>query len=207
MSENIKLQSPILNGNQGVYPLTTYDQIILADGSRWNGKTIKDSDNIMVIDAEGEETETVTPVNAETFSGMTYKQIMELEHGVGSFYFTMSALDDPNSKWDWMTWELVTDKFLLGAGASYEVGAEGGATTTTFNNNNLPSPDIILHKNTTGASLTVSGFEKKNITVAANSWVALTNYDAKQAGLLASYGQAINNMPPYLSIFMWTRTA
>ena len=34
-----KPQSPLnVNGN-GIYPLTTYDQIVLQDGSRWDGKT------------------------------------------------------------------------------------------------------------------------------------------------------------------------
>lgn len=38
----IKLQSPLIdkNGNQ-VYPLTTYDQIILPDNSRWDGSLLQ----------------------------------------------------------------------------------------------------------------------------------------------------------------------
>lgn len=33
----LKPQSPILYKNDYIYPLTTYDQVILADGSRWDG--------------------------------------------------------------------------------------------------------------------------------------------------------------------------
>ena len=33
----LKPQSPIKNGQDHIYPLTTYDQIIMPDGSRWNG--------------------------------------------------------------------------------------------------------------------------------------------------------------------------
>lgn len=33
----LKPQSPIKNGEDHVYPLTTYDQIIMSDGSRWDG--------------------------------------------------------------------------------------------------------------------------------------------------------------------------
>ena len=38
----IKLQSPLIdkNGNQ-VYPLTTYDQVILPDNSRWDGSLLQ----------------------------------------------------------------------------------------------------------------------------------------------------------------------
>ena len=35
-----KPQSPIKNGEDYIYPLTTYDQIITSDGSRWNGKQL-----------------------------------------------------------------------------------------------------------------------------------------------------------------------
>lgn len=37
-----KPQSPIKNGEDYIYPLTTHDQIIMADGSRWNGKMSED---------------------------------------------------------------------------------------------------------------------------------------------------------------------
>lgn len=34
----VKPQSPIRKGNTGIYPLTTYDQIIMKDGTRFNGE-------------------------------------------------------------------------------------------------------------------------------------------------------------------------
>ena len=37
----LKPQSPIKNGEDHIYPLTTYDQIILEDGSRWNGEAVE----------------------------------------------------------------------------------------------------------------------------------------------------------------------
>lgn len=36
----LKPQSPIKNGQDHIYPLTTYDQIIMPDGSRWNGESV-----------------------------------------------------------------------------------------------------------------------------------------------------------------------
>lgn len=35
----LKPQSPITNGEDHLYPLTTYDQIIMPDESRWNGSS------------------------------------------------------------------------------------------------------------------------------------------------------------------------
>jgi hypothetical protein len=37
MSETFKPQSPLKYKGKGFYPLTSYDQIILANGDRWGG--------------------------------------------------------------------------------------------------------------------------------------------------------------------------
>ena len=36
---NYKPQSPLVMNGEGIFPLTTYDQIIMPDGSRWDGKS------------------------------------------------------------------------------------------------------------------------------------------------------------------------
>ena len=48
----LKPQSPIKNSNDHIYPLTTYDQIIMPDGSRWDG-AIAPTDNF--IQKSGDE--------------------------------------------------------------------------------------------------------------------------------------------------------
>ena len=47
MGENgeVKPQSPLMLGENGILPLTSYDQIIMPDGSRWNGKALSDTNN------------------------------------------------------------------------------------------------------------------------------------------------------------------
>ena len=35
----LKPRSPIKNGKDNIYPLTTYNQVIMPDGSRWNGSS------------------------------------------------------------------------------------------------------------------------------------------------------------------------
>lgn len=45
---NYKPQSPLVVNGNGVFPLTTYDQVIMNDGSRWNGE----ANNIHVGDNE-----------------------------------------------------------------------------------------------------------------------------------------------------------
>lgn len=36
----VKPQSPIRKGDTGIYPLTTYDQIIMKDGNRFDGELV-----------------------------------------------------------------------------------------------------------------------------------------------------------------------
>ena len=37
MNYLVKPQSPLMLGENGILPLTSYDQIIMPDGTRWNG--------------------------------------------------------------------------------------------------------------------------------------------------------------------------
>lgn len=197
-----KPQSPIMNGDEGVYPLTTFDQIIMADGSRWNGKVLGDAENAVTMEVDGTETDQLVPINAQTIDGLTYKQIIDLEHGVGSFYFTLSAADDPNTKWNWMTWELVTDKFLLGAGLSYEVGTEGGEAEHVLTVNEMPKHSHVIQHNNDDYNNSAGGGSYGFTHDGASTFLQASTLILPTGG-----DQPHNNMPPYLSIFMWTRTA
>lgn len=44
MNYIVKPQSPLMLGENGILPLTSYDQIIMPDGGRWNGKAIPDTE-------------------------------------------------------------------------------------------------------------------------------------------------------------------
>ena len=209
-----KPQSPIMNGDEGVYPLTTYDQIIMPNGSRWNGIVVEDGaldpNSIPIVDMTGTETEQEVPINAQTIDGLTYKQIIELEHGIGSVYFTLNAADDPNNKWNWMTWELVTDKFLLGAGNLYEGGTEGGEAEVTLTDPAQNAPhahDVFPYIQTGGSSYGLN----QELLIANASGTILTTSDSGAIYMgrarTSGGGAAHNNMPPYLSIFMWTRVS
>lgn len=59
--EVIKPQSPIKSGSVGIFPLTTFDQIIMPNGARWNGIVVEDGvldpANIPTIDFDGATTD------------------------------------------------------------------------------------------------------------------------------------------------------
>lgn len=59
-------------------------------------------------------------------------------YGVGDYLYTENSTH-PATRWVGTTWVRVVDKFLLGAGNTYTVGAEGGAAQVQLTVNNLPA--------------------------------------------------------------------
>ena len=102
------------------------------------------------------------------------------------------------------TWSQLKDRFLLGAGDTYTNGNTGGEATHTLTVNEMPSHN---HSITNYYTIQASGFTNaygpdKN----GNVW----NYRNPDAAFKINNtggGQAHNNMPPYLVVYMWKRTA
>ena len=104
------------------------------------------------------------------------------------------------------TWEQILGKFLLSSddvltdgiittAGSYHIGNSGGEATHTLTVDEMPS-----HTHSTpvksGIYTTMDG--------SGNTWVPIYNND--YVGYTGS-GQAHNNMPPYLVVYMWKRVA
>lgn len=93
------------------------------------------------------------------------------------------------------TWEKIRDKFLLSESDTISAGSTGGEATHTLTVDEMPS-----HTHSTpvksGSYITMDG--------SGNTWVPIYNND--YVGYTGS-GQAHNNMPPYLAVYMWKRTA
>ena len=98
------------------------------------------------------------------------------------------------------TWEQLQNRFLLGAGSSYTNGSTGGAATVTLTINQIPS-----HTHTLGAdrdAVYSSSGGDWSMHNNSPSGAGYTFYSGSTGG-----GQAHNNMPPYLVVYMWKRTA
>jgi hypothetical protein len=133
---------------------------------------------------------------------------------VGSIYLTVN--DVSPAVLFGGTWERLKDKFLLAAGDTYEVGSEGGEAQHLLTEEELPA-----------LSGTFRSFDWFNLgnKDAANYITGVFSYDESESdGTSTNMGsgkndtlrtihlnigddQPHNNMPPYLSVFMWKRTA
>ena len=118
---------------------------------------------------------------------------------VGDIYITTNSAS-PASIFGG-TWEQIKDRFLLAAGTSYTAGSTGGEAThkltiaemprhahnTAGNNKDDNAPEFYAFVNA-GTNNT-----------STRAWYAMSNYVGQD--------QPHNNMPPYLTVYMWRRVA
>lgn len=126
------------------------------------------------------------------------KSLLDYLHPVGSIYQST----DSTSPADLFggTWEQIKDVFLLAAGDSHAAGATGGEEEHELTVQELPSHG---HGYTyTGQSDTTGTGAIRLVDPAGTENAYTGAKDGKTGG-----GQAHNNMPPYLAVYTWRRTA
>lgn len=139
--------------------------------------------------------------------------IFDLIYPVGSFYISWKSTN-PATLFGG-TWEQIQGKFLLGRSSSYPAGSIGGEATHTLTEAEMPS-----HKGHLSSGIVDNApYEKGNYKGFLNSsvmtaygdigrgWNTYAGNEMHPASEAVGGGQAHNNMPPYISVFMWKRTA
>ena len=148
---------------------------------------------------------------------------------VGSIYMSVNSTN-PNSLFGG-SWERLKDRFLLASGDTYSNGSTGGEASHTLTTNEMPSHThtqnshyhgcgdgraYITQKSSYSADVgekSIKGGTSGTAftTVAFNSsdnWYGTQNTSGATAtNQNTGGGNAHNNMPPYLTVFMWKRIA
>lgn len=144
---------------------------------------------------------------------------------VGSIYLSVNNVN-PGTIFGG-TWEQITDRFLVAAGDSYEAGTTGGTTnhTHTTAGHILTINEMPSHKHwISGAAyddgnMSSSGSSNsQDYGLAADAGGYSVDDPNKQYGRYSAYtgGGAAHshgdtgsssNLPPYLAIYVWKRTA
>ena len=139
--------------------------------------------------------------------------IFDLIYPVGSFY--ISAKSTNPAILFGGTWEQIQGRFLLGRSSSYPVGSMGGEATHTLTESEMPSHKGHLSSGIAGGA----PYEKGNYKGFLNSdkmtaysdigrgWNVYAGNEMHPASEAVGGGQAHNNMPPYLSVYIWKRTS
>ena len=127
---------------------------------------------------------------------------------VGDIYITTNSTNPANIFGG--VWEQIKDRFLLAAGTNYVAGKTGGAATHTLTENEIPSHyhDFAV-KNSSGS--TKLGLWDTYFTQSSDVdqvYDSSQNIKAYTYGTKSSGGGAAhNNMPPYLTVYVWKRIA
>ena len=134
----------------------------------------------------------------------TTEEVLRKVYPVGAVYMSVNSAD-PADLFGFGTWERVKDRFLLAAGDAYAAGSTGGEENVA-----LTSAQNGPHSHLIGTA------EKgQNVHVTQWDWTVTANqiYDAagfKSYGMRThpdGEGMPHNNMPPYLAVYIWKRTA
>ncbi|MDO4614637.1 MAG: hypothetical protein Q4B15_03315 [Lachnospiraceae bacterium] len=135
---------------------------------------------------------------------------------VGSVYISVLATE-PSEALGGGTWERLKDMFLLAAGDIYEAGTTGGEATHTLTIDEMPKHyhvSRIRWENRKISAGTAPIAHVGGTPVSANDiYGGNMSVDAplttNNSGSIANTGgdAAHNNMPPYIVVYVWRRTA
>lgn len=117
----------------------------------------------------------------------------DLIYPVGAIYLSTSSTS-PQTLFGG-TWQRIQDRFLLCAGSSYAAGSTGGEAKHKLTVNEMPA-----HTHGLAGDVQEWGSPK-------SPYFGAGQYDDTVETDSAGGGQAHNNMPPYLAVYAWRRTA
>ena len=137
----------------------------------------------------------------DTGASVSINDLFNMVYPVGSIY--MSINNTNPSLLFGGTWEKIEDTFLLASGTNYATGTTGGEATHTLITNEIPSH---FHREANSTVVYNASSSNRFATSGSGTRISLaTNLDINTNS--TGGGQAHNNMPPYLAVNIWKRTA
>lgn len=143
-------------------------------------------------------TEPSNPTTGQMF--LKEVNVAQLVYPVGAIYMSTVATN-PKTLFGFGTWEQIKDTFLLAAGSTYNAGSTGGEAAVTLATKQIPSHNHAIFYPNAGAGNDYAPIGYPNVGSKSTYW-AVGSYTGDVGG-----GEAHNNMPPYLAIYVWKRTA
>ena len=147
-------------------------------------------------------------------STFNQKPTLDMIYPVGSIYMSVNSTN-PSTLFGG-TWEQIKDRFLLSAGDNYANGSTGGEATHKLTYGEMPM-HIHNERFSNTAYATWEGFSsatQQGSRTVTGVELPGYNYSSSKTGtysyLTTGYSgndQPHNNMPPYLTVYMWKRTA
>ena len=134
--------------------------------------------------------------------------LIDVVYPVGSIYMSVNTVS-PSVLFGFGVWEKIEDKFLLGSGTTYSNGSTGGSADAVIVSHS--------HKSSADGEYIVTSEEEyaNNTRVAysasGNRWVdgqmSQSNFHHRIMTNTVGEDGTNKNMPPYLAVNIWKRTA
>ena len=142
-----------------------------------------------------------------------YRTPVDLIYPVGSIY--MSVNETSPGVLFGGTWEKIHNRFLIGSSSSFPAGSTGGEAVHTLTVSEMPSHKGHLSAGIIGTVPSEKGNYKgflSSDTMTAygdigRGWNVHAGNEMHPASEAVGGGHAHNNMPPYLAVYIWKRTA
>lgn len=131
--------------------------------------------------------------------GVDVSTVLDKVYPVGSIYMSVNSTN-PKTLFGG-TWVQIKDRFLLAAGTTYKAGATGGEAAHTLTESEMPSHNHAVYYPNAGAD-DHSAPGNYPDGPSDSTYYAIGSYTSSAGG-----DRAHNNMPPYLAVYVWKRTA
>lgn len=204
--------SYVKDNMSALWPYTTAGDISYATSSSTLARVgIGSTNQVLTVESGAPKWKTPT-------SGVSLEDV----YPVGSLYMS-TVSTSPATLFGMGTWVAIEGQFILGANATYPAGTTGGAATHTLTSSEMPShthtdsghTHTIAHthtyehwQNTNPFQSGGSGPAKTGDSTSTTSGASASNSGTASASIQnTGGGTAHNNMPPYLAVYVWKRTA
>ncbi len=166
----------------------------------------KTTSRIAVLDNDGIiHYRTIT----ELFSDIVEtNNVWAVAYPVGSIYMSTSSTS-PATIFGGGTWEQIENRFLLAAGSEYEAGTTGGEAEHALELEEMPSHAHSIYAPNAGGAEEGAALGFPTVGDRQTWWVEASKTGVRGGGKGAKDGEARahNNMPPYIAVYVWKRTA
>lgn len=144
------------------------------------------------------------------FQTLGSNYILDNVYPVGSIYMSVNSTNPKNLFGG--TWEQIQGKFLFGMNSSYPAGSTGGEITHKLTRNEMPGhyhEGLYYSYQDTKNLITLNGGSASyHIPWGSSDYAGDYGAGTGEKELItgsAGSGAAHNNMPPYLSVYIWKR--
>lgn len=123
---------------------------------------------------------------------------------IGSIYMSVNSTSPANLFGG--TWERISDTFLFAASSSYPAGSTGGEFTHKLTQSELPNYSLSVTNGSNVIRSKTGSSADAYVQTQSSGW-GIPNWESKTVTVASGgAGKSHNNMPPYLSVWIWKRT-